>query len=89
MIAWLYTETGDPDVMGPFSKLDDAMDSPLWEFGGVCLWLEFYEQGAGWFYENVKWCGDHWLVISRGLRPVEPVRPQFPDNIPQQANEAA
>lgn len=37
----------------------------------------------GWFYENVKWCGDHWLVTSRGVRPVEPVRPDYlPEAVP-------
>ena len=77
MTAFLYIERGEPAVAGPFTSLEQAFDSFLWEHAGVCLWVEFYEQGAGWFYENVKWCGDHWLVTSRGLRPVAPVRPEF------------
>lgn len=87
MTLWLYTETGEPETAGPFSSFTEALDSRLWEYVGVCLWMEFYEQGEGWFYENVKWCGDHWLVTSRGLRPAEPVRPQFLDTALE--NEAA
>lgn len=76
MTVWLYTEMGRPDVSGPFASLGDAMDAPLWESAGVCVWIEAHLPG-GWFYENVKWCGDHWLVTSRGLRPLEPFRPHF------------
>jgi hypothetical protein len=77
MTLWLYIERGEPAVAGPFPSFEKAFDSLLWEHDGACLWIEFYQQGTGWFYENVKWCGDHWLVTSRGLRPVEPVRPEF------------
>jgi hypothetical protein len=76
-MAWLYIERGEPAVAGPFTSLENALDSLLWERDGVCLWIEAYVQGKGWFYENVKWCGDHWLVTSRGVRPVEPFRPIF------------
>ena len=81
MTLWLYTETGAPETSGPFATLEQALDSRLWEYAGTCLWIEVYEQGIGWFYENVKWCGDHWHTTSRGLRPIEPERPQFLDTV--------
>ena len=74
MIIWLYTETASPVVDGPFYAELDAMASFLWEWAGVCVWLE-YHGANGWVYENAKWCGDHWLTTSRGVRPVEPIRP--------------
>lgn len=76
MIACLYSERDAREVDGPFSSLSQAVDSVLWEAAGVCLWLEEYVHGAGWVYENVRWCGDHWLVTSRGCMPIPPFRPQ-------------
>lgn len=40
MTLWLYTEEDDPLTDGPFFTLDEAFGSFLWEFSGVCLWME-------------------------------------------------
>jgi hypothetical protein len=76
MTLWLYTETVAPLRDGPFYSEKDAMQSPLWEWDGVCVWLESLTRG-GWIYENVKWDGHSWVVTSSGLRPAEPFRPEF------------
>lgn len=77
MIFWLYTEQADSRADGPFVDFDQALQSSLWEYDGACVWIEEFRGGAGWYYENVKWCGDHWLVTSRGIRPIAPERPSF------------
>lgn len=77
MTLYLYEEIDGGFVDGPFDAFDAVASSPRWEHAGCCLWAEAYVMGAGWFYENVKWCGDHWHVTSRGLRPAEPIRPHF------------
>lgn len=77
MTVWLYTEERDPIASGPFLSIIDALKSPLWELERACVWCEAYETGRGWAYENAKWCGDHWLVTSHGIRPAEPIRPSF------------
>jgi hypothetical protein len=81
VIAVLYSERETREVDGPFMTLLDAVESALWETVGVCLWVEVYEPGLGWVYENVKWCGDHWLVTSRGCMPIPPFRPHFIEQV--------
>lgn len=61
---------------GPFSSEVEAAMSTLWEWLGVCVWLED-KTAAGYRYENVKWNGEAWVVTSSGVRPLEPVRPEF------------
>jgi hypothetical protein len=77
MIIWIYTEHADSRISGPFVNIDSALTSPLWEYEGTCVWMEEFIGVRGWYYENVKWCGDHWLVTSQGTRPIEPERPAF------------
>jgi hypothetical protein len=76
MTLYLYTETGSPMCDGPFfSEVEMAMSS-LWEWLGVCVWIE-EKVADGWQYENVKWDGHSWVVTSSGVRPLAPFRPEF------------
>jgi hypothetical protein len=75
VILFVYLEQPDAGPHGPFFRLSDAMDCPLWEHPRSCVWM-FEHTARGWNYEHVKWCGDHWLTTSRGLRPLEPVAPE-------------
>lgn len=80
MTLWLYTESGDIQKDGPFYSEDEAMTSPLWGLLNVCAWIEGrtgFGNGFGWVYENVIWDGDQWIITSSGVRPAEPVRPEY------------
>lgn len=76
MTLWLYTEEDSPLVAGPFFSLEEASDSFLWEWRGVCVWIEAHTS-RGWVYENACWLETHWLTTSRGCRPAEVIRPAF------------
>lgn len=76
MTIWLYTETETPLRAGPFASIVEAMASDLWEWWGVCCWIERKALG-GWEYENVVWNGCRWVVTSHGKRPAEPMRPEM------------
>lgn len=75
MTVWLYTEDDDPLRDGPFESIEDAQASTLWEWQGVCLWLEM-RVSSGWLYENAKCLYGEWFTTSEGLRPLEVVRPE-------------
>lgn len=76
MIIWLYTETTSPLCDGPYFSEDDAMTSPLWEWEGACVWMEWHGR-FGWCYENVRWFGDAWVITSSAARAVPPTKPSF------------
>lgn len=88
MTLWLYTEDDTPMRDGPFSSEFDAAMSKLWEWLGVCIWIE-QKTAQGWKYENVRWNGHAWVITSSGVRPLEPERPEFLIEATQCQKEAA
>lgn len=76
MTVWLYTEDERPMRDGPFYSLAEAEKSHLWEWEGVCAWIE-EKLAGGWLYENAKCCHGEWFTTSEGLRPAEVIRPEF------------
>ena len=76
MTVWLYTEDESPLRDGPFDRIEDAEKSMLWEWEGVCVWIE-QKLSRGWLYENAKCSHGEWFTTSEGLRPAEVIRPEF------------
>jgi hypothetical protein len=76
MTLWLYTEDESPMRDGPFFSEVDAAMSMLWEWLGVCVWIED-KTARGCTYENVRWDGNAWVITSSGVRPLVPERPEF------------
>lgn len=76
MTIWLYTETTSPLRDGPYFSVEHAMTSPLWEWFGACVWLEWHGV-FGWCHENVRWNGTLWVVTSSAARAVPPTKPSY------------